>query len=439
MSVFERERSSIAAHRATMQGSSLPPPKRAARGSFLHGFFLPFSLIVATIRDRELRGPYLRLALLRGLLLVLVGVFAIANGNISSARRPKGPSGGIVIHSSKHHATDAEKAEAEKDEARAERRDAKKGKQTKPVHLDVPGLHVDIDPEQDKAEVSVLGQNVPVTKDDGAAEKDEDEDEAAVEPPAAPKPPPTLAGRMWNTVSVSWAWLLTLIAFLSAIEGIIVFFSRRWDDWISFHASRLAKIRPEDAEPTPPKIAFDLKWLYRKVRRRIRGYVVFAAGLPALLPLRLLPTVGPWVFTIAATLWGWYWLGVFSAAKSAHAWADEGSAPSPLPIRALSQRVSQGWFIAPLRLYARVWARITNGVNPAAQTFERSPAAFLGLALARALLSLPGLYLLARPIVPVAAGRLCAEGDPEDRFSAAPLERPQPERVAPCAPRAPSL
>src|SRR3954454_23280541 len=97
MSVFERERSSIAAHRAAMQGSSLPPPTRAGNGTFLHGFFLPFSLIVATIRDPMLRGPYLRVALLRGLIMVLVGVLAIANGNIST-QKPKVASGGLVIH-----------------------------------------------------------------------------------------------------------------------------------------------------------------------------------------------------------------------------------------------------------------------------------------------------------------------------------------------------
>ncbi|HEY8078950.1 MAG TPA: hypothetical protein VIF62_32685, partial [Labilithrix sp.] len=60
---------------------------------------------------------------------------------------------------------------------------------------------------------------------------------------------------------------------------------------------------------------------------------------------------------------------------------------------------------------------LTRGVNPAAQTFERTPLPFLGLALARIVLSLPALYLLARPIVPVAAGRLCAEADPHDRFT----------------------
>ena len=153
------------------------------------------------------------------------------------------------------------------------------------------------------------------------------------------------------------------------------------------------------------------------MKRRFRGYVVFAAGLPALLPLRLVPTAGPYLFSIAATLWGWYWIGVFSAAKSAHAWADEERALSPAPIRTLNERVSPHFVFAPLRWYGRTWARITRSVNPAATTFERSPTAFLGLALARVVLSLPGLYLLARPIVPVAAGRLCAEADPTERFS----------------------
>lgn len=428
MGVIERERGSIAAHRAAMRGSALPPPKGAPNGSFFHGFFLPFSLIVATARDPELRAPYLRLVLVRGLLVLVIGGFAIANGNISTSP-PKHTGRAIVIHSRKQATPDEAKAAPDAKEATP---DAKPEVKTNAVRVDMPGLHVDIDEEHDKAEVSVLGQAIPVAKIDDDTPHAR-ERAAAREAAAAPAPPQGLARRVWSRVRESWAWLLTLLAFLSVVEAVIVFFSRRWDDWISFHASRLAKIRPEDEAPKTPTIAFDLKWLYRKMKRRFRGYVVFAAGLPALLPLRLLPTVGPWAFTIAATLWGWYWLGVFSAAKSAHAWADEATAPSPLPIRELQERVSQGRLVAPLRLYARIWARLTSGVNPAAATFERSPAAFLGLALARAFLSLPGLYLLARPIVPVAAGRLCAEVDPQDRFSSVPIDH------APCAAPAPSL
>lgn len=403
-SVIERERSALAAHRAALRGSEIPPPHDAPKGTFLHGFLLPFSLIVATIRDGQLRGTYLRLALLRGLLVVLAGVVAIAGGNISGDKSPKPPPApGVVLHRSKD-----------------------KSKRSAPVHVNVPGLHVDIDEDKDQASVSVLGQPVPVTKvDDGAPTALPVAEPAApvAEPPALPpevskpEPPPSFARRAWIRVRTSWRWLLALFAFLSAAEGVVVFFSRRWDDWLSFHASRLVAIVPEDETPKTPKIAVDLRWLYRKMKRRFRGYVVFGAGLPALLPLRLVPTAGPYLFSIAVTLWGWYWIGVFSAAKSAHAWVDEDRALSPAPIRALNERVSPHFVFGPLRWYGRTWARLTRSVNPAATTFERSPTAFLGLALARVVLSLPGLYLLARPIVPVAAGRLCAEADPAERFS----------------------
>jgi hypothetical protein len=405
----QRERSALAAHRAALRGSEIPPPRDAPKGTFLHGFFLPFSLIVATIRDRQLRAPYLRLALLRGLLVVLAAVVAVAGGNVSAERTPKpqGPTG-VIVHRSKD-----------------------KPRKSAPVHVNVPGLHVDIDQDQDQANVSVLGQPVPVTSIDDDAPKpppttpDHARGSPVPPPPAAeaakPEPPPSFARRVWLRVRTSSRWLLALFAFLSAAEGVVVFFSRRWDDWLSFHMSRLVAIVPEDETPKTPKLAVDLRWLYRKMKRRFRGYVVFAAGLPALLPLRFVPAAGPYLFSIAVTLWGWYWIGVFSAAKSAHAWADEELAVSPAPIRSLNARVSPHFVFAPLRWYGRAWARLTRGVNPAATTFERSPAAFLGLALARVVLALPGLYLLARPIVPVAAGRLCAEADPAERFSLPPI------------------
>jgi hypothetical protein len=391
------EKSALAAHRAALRGSELPPPNDAPRGTFLHGFFLPFSLIVATMRDAELRGPYLRVAFMRGLLVVLAGVIAVAGGDLSTRSERAGHGPSVVVHKTKK----------------------KDGAKSQPIHVDIPGLHVDIDDDDEKGDpkVNVLGKDVPVQ-----TAGDTPTPPPATEP-APPAGPPSFARRIWNGVTHSWAWLLALFTILSATEGVIVFFSRRWDDWMSFHASRLAGIRPEDETPKTPKIAFDLAWLYRKLKRRMRGYVVFAAGLPALLPLQLVPVAGTWLFRIAATLWGWYWLGVFTAAKSAHAWADEETAPSPAPIRMLNERVSSAFVFGPLRWYGRMWARITRSVNPAATTFERSPAAFLGLALARIILSLPGLYLLARPIVPVAAGRLCAEADPAARFSVIPPAR----------------
>lgn len=390
-SLVEREREALAAHRASLIGSEIPPPDRAPRGTFLHGFLLPFSLIASTLRDRELRAPYLKVTAVRIAAVVAITLIAFSGNTKDKKHRPGGGAPKAVVVHEKH-----------------------RSEKHTPVKVDIPGVHVDLDVNNGKEEIVVLGQKVPVVDENG----DIGATAKAEEP--APPPPTTTLGRAWAKVKDSWAWLLALVAFMSGAEGIVVFLSRRYDDWMSFHASRLARIRPEDAEPKERKLAFDLPWLYRKLKRRIRGYVVFAAGVPAFLVLRLIPYAGNWAFSIALTLWAWYWLGVFTAAKSAHAWADEATAPSPKPIRMLNDRVSKGFFVFPLRLYGRAWAWITRSVNPAAATFERSPAAYLGLALARAILSLPFLYLFVRPLVPVAAGRLCAESDPGARFSVVP-------------------
>lgn len=222
---IEREKVALAAHRAALRGSALPPPGDAPKGMFLHGFLLPFSLITATLRDPELRGTYLRVLLMRSALVVVVGIIAVAGGNVR-ARERKGPGEvGIVVHHSPNHAKPAA------------------------VHVDLPGLKVDIDDKEEKASVAVLGQNVPVHDVRGAR--------ADTAEPREPQAPPGLALRMWRHVASSWAWLLALVTMLSATEGVVVFFSRRWDDWLSFHASRLASIRPEDDVPKTPKVAFD--------------------------------------------------------------------------------------------------------------------------------------------------------------------------------------
>lgn len=341
-----------------------------AKRSFLHGLILPFSLVVATVRDRDLRGPYLRITAARLAAVMLLSAFALATGSSGKRKDHGGPR--IVVHHDIGPRTGASASE---------------------VHVHVPGVHVDIaDGAGAPDEVTVLGRDVPVV-DAGR----EPEKRSLVESP--------------------WAKLLAVLGVISAASGVVVALSRRYDDWLSFGASRLASITPEDPIAPSPRIAVDLRWLIKKVRRRIRGYIVFGAGVPALALLGLVPTIGEHLFHAALTGWAWYWLGVFTASKTAHAWADEGVAPSPRIIRELNERLAPRWWSLPLRGYARLWAWLTRGVNPPAAVFERTPAAFLGLALARAVLALPGLYLLARPIVPVAAGRLCAEGDPHGRFT----------------------
>ena len=377
--IVARERDALAVHRASLRGGDLPSPKTAPRGTFVHGLLLPASLFAATLRNRDLRGPFLRATAVRIAILAVIAGFALRNGAFQGSEHRAG----ITV-------------------------DRDKDSRQDPVNVDVPGLHVHLDNGEQPDLVTVLGQSVPVNETGGAA---------ATPAAPAPSPPASRYGRTRDALAHSWARLAAFVAGLSIAEGIIVFFSRRWDDWLSFYVSGLAGIRPEAAQPPRRRLSFDLKWLARKVKRRIRGYLVFGSAMPLLYLLRLIPVAGTWLFGAAVTLWAWYLVGIFTASKSAHAWADDGVAGSPVLVQSFNTRVSRGWWLWPLRVYGRVWARVVRSVNAAAATFDRSPAPFLGLALARAILALPGLYLLARPIVPVAAGRLCAESDPGDRFS----------------------
>lgn len=382
--IVARERSALAAHQASLRGGHLPAPRSAPHGTFVHGLLLPLSIFMATLRSRELRGPYLRLAAFRAGALAIVGVLALVLGG---SKAPPPPGSVVVV-----------------------RYDEDGGADDAPVNVDMPGLHVHLDKTKQQEDVSILGKKVPVTEVGGPT------------PSAAPEPvpPTTRLGRMRDGIKRGWKAVVAFVGVLSIVEGIIVFFSRRWDDWLSFYISGLAGIRPEMAEPPARKLALDLKWLRKKLRRRIRGYIIFGSGMPLLYLLRMVPVAGDWLFAVGITLWAWYWGGVFTASKSAHAWADDGVAPPPLVVRTFNAPFATGWWWWPARLYGRIWARLLRGVSAAAATFDRSPAPFLGLALARAVLALPGLYLLARPIVPVAAGRICAEADPRDRFVVAP-------------------
>ncbi|MBS2019912.1 MAG: hypothetical protein JST00_44020 [Deltaproteobacteria bacterium] len=458
-SILGSEKRSLLAHRdLTLRGSALPHPRVKPRATFAHGFLLPFSLIVATLRHPTLGLSYLRLTVVRAL---FVAVFAYVAFSHAGPRRglPGGGGGGggprIVIGQSKpkhakhkHHerARDDRAKEAAVGGAGAAPSAEPAGEDDEaPVHVTAPGVKVDIDKTTGEKKAVVLGKEIPIVdepvpSDSAASANGVEPASAAPAAATAPAPATSWIMRLVERITSGWQWLAWFVGIVSGTEAVIVFFTRRWDDWLGHHASSLAQIRPEESTPPPPpKVAFDVRWLMRKLKRRIRGYLVFGAGIPLLALFRLVPghlggrlTIGDVLFTIALTCWGWYWLAVFTAGKSAHAWADAATAPSPTLIRELRDRSHDKWFLAPVHMYSRVWARVTRSMNAAAITFERTPRPYLGLALARAILALPGLYLLARPIVPIAAGRLCAESDPADRFSAPapPASQPQHGQAA---------
>jgi hypothetical protein len=348
--------------------------------SFWRGFRLPFELVVRVLRDGELRSPYLRLFAVRAGIVAALFVCAASTGEFSKDK--SGHESGIVVH---------------KDDG------------DEPVDVKLPGLHVVIDPAHDAGGVQLFGKDMPVTVDD--MKKNAADRRAAQQPPDEPD---TTYTRTKHTIQHGWAWVAAAVAFVSVAEACVVFLSRRWDDWLSHYGARLAGIVPEDEDVKPRKMVVELRWLYRKSKRKIRGYVQFAIGIPLLLPFKAIPGIGDYAFGIMLALWGYYWLGVCTAGKSAHAWTATEIAPAP--VRVFTTYVPNRRYTAPVRWYGRAMHRVTADSHAAAITFERDPAAFLGLALARTILAAPFLYLLARPIVPLAAGRLCAEVDPEHRF-----------------------
>jgi hypothetical protein len=387
--VVAREREAVAAHRSSLRGAAMPPPSAAPRGTFAHGFLLPFSLIAATFRDPTLRGPFVRTTAVRLLVIALLTGIGLASG--SSPHDKEGRTGPVVVV---HHDIGTTPPSP-----------------SAGVHVHVPGVQVDLNEAPGaKSEVKVLGQSVPVV------DIDEHAQEAKKKGPIGP-----------------WKWLLAVIAMISGSTAFVIALSRRYDDWLGFGISALASIQPEDAERKTPKIGVDWKWLWKKLKERIRESVAFAAGMPLIALLQLVPTAGDVLFKIASVAWGWYWLGVFTAAKSDHALVDAPVAPPPRLLRGVLSVSSAHWLFTPFRLYARLWARLGRSFDAPAAVFERTPAPFLGLGLARAILSLPGLYVMSKSIIPVAAGRLIAESDPHGRFAA---ERATGEGTASVAPPA---
>lgn len=383
--VVARERAAVTAHRASLRGSVMPPPSAAAKGTFAHGFLLPFTLIAATLRDPELRRPYVKTTVVRLLVIGVLTAVGLASG--SSAHEKTGESGPVIVV---HHDVGATPPSP-----------------SAGVHVHVPGVQVDLNEGPGAtSEVTVLGRSVPVVDVDGKAN---------------PRPKKAIG---------AWKWFLAVIAMISGATGFVIALSRRYDDWLGFGISALASIQPEDAKRKEPKVTVDFKWLWKKLKERIRESLAFAAGFPIIALLQLVPTAGDVLFKIATVAWGWYWLGVFTAAKSDHSLVDAPVAPPPRIIRGLQDIAAKHWLFGPLRFYARLWAWLGRSFDAPAAVFERTPAPFLGLGVARAILSLPGLYVMSKSIIPVAAGRLIAEADPHGRFAVEPSTDAAAETIA---------
>jgi hypothetical protein len=382
------ELGSVAEHgRLLRGGEAFRPPKVQRSTTFMHGFLLPFTLLRRGLAEPRMRRELLRPFFVRAAIVAGVGLAVAVSGGVHPDR-PRHARGPVVVTTR-----------------------ATPDKPKKPVHLKAPGIQIDLD-EQGRGKSVVLGRESNIEPEVHQRTPDEGDDDLVV----SVAPPGRFAG-VRDFIAEKWAYVLAFLTMLSVFEWFVVFASRKWDDRNSFDLSRLVHTRPEDEVRPVPKLTFDPGWAYRKGKRKARGYAVFFGGFPILALLQMVPGVGHFLFGAAVSVWGYYWLGIFTVAKSAHAWNDGDRAKEALPLRVLRSAAYRTRLLLPVRPYVRLWAWVTRDLYGPAEAFERTPAPFLGLALARALVGLPVVYLLFRPIFPVCAGRLLAEHDPRDRFS----------------------
>lgn len=198
----------------------------------------------------------------------------------------------------------------------------------------------------------------------------------------------------------SWEFWALFFGSLSAVQWLVVALSRDYHTVISREASLATGVPPEDPEFTP-RVRLNVPWLRAKLQRRWRAFLLFVMGIPALVLLCIPLWWVPKSFTVLSSLWGFWWLLVFTAAKSDRAWVAPVTRP-PWFVRA--------WSALPaLRVFRGLTsslARRSESVAAPIATVERQPWVFAGLALTRFVGSIPPFRCFTRPFIPVASAHL---------------------------------
>jgi hypothetical protein len=203
-----------------------------------------------------------------------------------------------------------------------------------------------------------------------------------------------------------------LYATISGVEWVVIALSRDYHDRVSRDASLLTGLTPEEDEKTP-RVRIDLKWMWKRLRDKARGFFVFASVVPLLGLISTIAGIGPYLSAALLTLWSVYWAGVFAASRTVHGWRDEDSAPDPIFLRGwerVTRRLPGAVRWAP-KTYGHILRRSTRSLFAPASRLEARPWELTGLSLARTLRHVPGLYLALRPFYGVAAAHVLVAHD----------------------------
>ncbi|MDY7225506.1 hypothetical protein [Hyalangium rubrum] len=369
-----------------------PPPGNPVR-QFFHGLSLPFHIARALRTDAVAWRRYRRVAIIQ--CLVILGlVFFFKRSAFDRVDLDLGP----------------EEAPAEAIEKPAQARLQRQSRREAQEAV-----------RQVREELAAAGISTPEIK--VVIDEDTSPAEAPPKPPAAAvvKKPQERLGFFARQLQL-WA---ALFATMQIVQWVVIALSRDYHDAISRDASLLTAVEPED-EPLTPRVRLDVTWMQKKVSRRIRGFVVFAAGLPVLLLLAAPLCSVQNLLAVFIPVWSAYWLVVFTAGKSARAWESTSGRP-PWFLRAWTWLTTRmpGFRWETLQGYGRFWERRTLSVFSPAIEVEKQPWAFAGLALVRALAMLPLVKCFLRPLIPVAAAHLLVAHRAAST-PASPVEAPAP-------------
>ena len=199
---------------------------------------------------------------------------------------------------------------------------------------------------------------------------------------------------------VYWA---ALFSALQVAQWIVIALSRDYHTAVSRELSLRVGLVPED-EALTPRVRLNLPWLRTKLGRRWRGMLMFVLGMPPLWVIRRVVPGGEYLFAVLVAVWGAWWFVVFTAGKTARAWA-EPDAREPWYLRGWSGLTSR-FALFRWALFGVYGSLLTTFTRPAfspAATVERQPWTLSGLAVVRALALLPPLKCFLRPLVSVSA------------------------------------
>ncbi|MFT3843075.1 MAG: hypothetical protein QM723_39165 [Myxococcaceae bacterium] len=255
----------------------------------------------------------------------------------------------------------------------------------------------------------------PIAHRDGgtAGSSDDDDDDDAINLQLGPQLSHDDDDDEKRTLPLPLEWILWLYGITWPVQWVVVLLSRDYDDLFASQLALSAGAAREEAPPNPrPRV--DFKWLWVQAKRRLQALLAWAPGVPLVAVLSWpFGPVAKAVSTVLGALWLTYWWLVGTTAKSSLAWATAADARPPFFLRGLLKWTER---IPVVRAVPKLWARMTRPLYPPAEAFEVAPVSLSGLALFRAIASLPLISLWARPLLPVAASLLLAKsGHPRPR------------------------